>query len=220
MDHALFRDRYTHFDGDNTTVDINETRDFLIADGADSAYDAVFRDDGSYLYVAYGDKGIGGFDTQFLDKDYITNSKATFSLKDGARAYNLKLFDNDNELIVTTDKGFEIYNVEDSNELSFVTAYSTEGAKAGYSPQIEIYEDYLFFTDGYKGLKVFKLSSSYDPMLCGVAYFAPNSDPYKLAKVEDVDYFEIGNQVYIVIGASSYGVAMFKLKNMLFEHCK
>jgi len=205
---------------DVAIADIEETRDFLIADGADSAYDATFRDDGSYLYVAYGDKGIGGFDTHFLDKDYIANSKVAFSLNSGSKAYNLKLFDNGNELIVTTDEGFEIYNVEDSNELSFVTAYSTEGAKAGYLPQIEIYEDYLLFTDGYKGLKVFKLDSSYDPMLCGVAYFAPNGDPYSLAKVEDVNYYKTGNDVYVVVGVSSYGVAKFKLKDMLFKHCE
>ena len=205
---------------DITITDIDETRDFLIVDGADSAYDAAFRDDGSYLYVAYGDKGIGGFDTQFLDKDYITNSKKSFSLNSGTKAYSLKLFDNDNELIVATDKGFEIYNVEDSNELSFVAAYSTEGAKADYIPQIEIYENYLFFTDGYKGLKVFRLDRSYEPMMCGLAYFAPNNDPYKLAKVEDVNYYKYNDDVYIVVGVSSYGVAKFKLKDILFEHCK
>jgi len=208
-------------DVNKTVNDINETKDFLINEGTGYAVDATFRDDGTYLYVTHKDGGITGYSTDVLDKDIIYNSKSDITLQDNAEAYNLKLFDNDNELIVTTDQGIQIYDVQGDNSLSFIGSYKSEGSQKDYFQKVDMYEDYIFFTDGYKGLKVLKLNSSFEPMLCGVEYFAPKDKPYELAKVESVKhYVDTEGYVNLLVGVSSYGIVKFKLDDILFEHCK
>jgi len=207
-------------DVNKTLNDINETRDFLISEGTGYAVDAAFRDDGTYLYVTHKDMGITGYSTDILDPGIISNSKLDITLQDSAEAYNLKLFNNDNELIVTTDQGIQIYDVQGDNSLSFISSYKSEGSQKDYFQKVDMYEDYLFFTDGYKGLKVLKLNSSFEPMLCGVEYFAPKDRDYELAKVESIDHYIENGEVNLLVGVSSYGIVKFKLKDILFEHCK
>jgi ligand-binding sensor domain-containing protein len=205
------------FQGCSRIVDIDEDTDFLIAEQSGYSVDAVFRDDGTYLYVAHKGNGISGYKTDILERDVIKNSSTTFSLKDGQSAYNLKLYNNNNELFVTTDKGVLIYDVGSSrDELSYVSEYLSEGAQKDYYPAIDSFEDYIFITDGYKGVKVLKLNNSFHPMLCGVEYFAPNNNDYELSKTTSVKY----DKGYLYVGVTSQGIAKLKLEDLLFEHCK
>jgi hypothetical protein len=205
-----------------TVIDINATRDFLIAEGGGSAIDAAFRDDGTYLYVSHGDGGITGYRTDILDPAIIDAGKTVFAMQNGAKAYNLKLFNNDNELFVTTDRGVQIYDVGNAlDSLSFVGEYTTEGAQAEYHPAIDFYEDWIFLTDGYKGLKVLKLDNSFTPMLCGVEYFSPVGNPNSLAKTVSVSHrLDADGRVELLVGVSSYGIVRFRLDDLLFAHCK
>jgi len=209
-----------NIDLNKTVNDINGTRDFLINEGSGYAVDAAFRDDGTYLYVAHKENGITGYSTDILDPSIISNSKLDIALQDSAEAYNLKLFNNDNELIVTTNEGIQIYDVQSDNSLSFIGSYKSEGSQKDYFQKVDMYEDYLFFTDGYKGLKVLKLNSSFEPILCGVEYFAPKGRDYELAKVESADHYVENGEVNLLVGVSSYGIVKFKLDDILFEHCK
>jgi len=76
----------------------------------------------------------------------------------------------------------------------------------------------LFFTDGYKGLKVFKIGTSFEPMLCGIKYFSQKDDLASLAKVNSVKYDKSSNQIFV--GVDSYGIVKFNLDDILFRHCK
>ncbi len=201
----------------NVSIDINASKDFIIQESTGTVIDAIFRDDGTYLYLGHKRDGIYGYKTDILDKNDVTSSKKIFTLKDDAQAYNLKLFNNDNELFVTTDSGVLIYDVGSAvDNLSYVSEYKSEGAEADYYPYIDFYQDYIFFTDGYKGIKVLKLDNSFHPMLCGVEYFAPSNNPYELAKTTSVKY-DNGN---LYVGITSYGIVKFKLDDILFNHCK
>lgn len=198
------------------TDNINAS-DFIINENSGIAIDATFRDDGTYLYVGHKGDGIYGYKTDVLEQSDVENSKKIFTLKDNDEAYNLKLFNNDNELFVTTNSGVLIYDVGNAvNDLSYVSEYKSEGAQTDYYPYIDSFGDYLFFTDGYKGVKVLKLDNSFHPMLCGVEYFAPAEKPYELAKTTSVKY-DAGN---LYVGITSYGVVKFSLDDILFQHCK
>ena len=198
------------------STDLNVT-DFIIQENNDTATDAIFKDDGTYLYVAHKNKGIYGYKTDILDKDITTNTKKIYTMKNDREAYNLKLFNNDNTLFISTDKGILIYDVESSTQdLSYVSEYKSEGSKKDYYPYVDSYQDYIFFTDGYKGIKILKLDNSFHPMLCGVEYFAPKDNSFELAKTTSVKY----DNEYLYVGVTSYGIVKFKLNDVLFEHCK
>lgn len=196
--------------------DINES-DFLILEGTGLSISSEFRDDGTYLYSSMGSGGISGYKIDVLDKDIISDSLKTFTLENSAEAYNLKLINNDNELFVTTDRGVQIYDIGNSVDvLTFVSEYKTEGAQSNNYNKLDFYNNYLFLTDGYKGLKVLKLDDSYNPMLCGVEYFSPKDSPFELAKVNSVKY----DSGFLYVGIDSYGIVKFKMEDILFEHCK
>lgn len=205
------------FSGCLRTSEINSSKDFIIDEQSGSVVDARFRDDGTYIYVAHKEGGIYGYKTDILDKTEAMTSQKIFTLKDTQEAYNLKLYDNDNELFVTTDKGLLIYDVGSSRDnLSYVSEYPSEGAQKDYYPAIDSFEDYIFITDGYMGVKVLKLNNSFNPMLCGVEYFAPNDSDYELAKTTSVKY----DDGYLYVGVTSQGIAKLKLEDLLFNHCK
>ena len=203
------------------TYDKNiSSKNFLIDEETGKSISSAFRKDGTYLYVAKDSEGINGYDISILDSAVI-GDPTVFALKNGESAYNLKLANNDNELFVTTDKGFQIYNLtSNSNSIEFVSEYDTEGAKIGYYPKIDFYSEksLLFFTDGYKGLKVFKIGTSFEPMLCGIKYFSKKDDLASLAKVNSVKYDKNSNQIFV--GVDSYGIVKFNLDDILFRHCK
>ena len=197
--------------------DINSTRDFIIQEQNGSVVDATFRDDGTYLYVSHKEDGVYGYKTDILDRDETMNSRKKFILENNETAYNLKLFNNDNELFITTNRGVLIYDIGSSSQnIKFVSEYRSEGAQTDYYPYIDSYQDYIFFSDGYKGIKVLKMDNSFHPMLCGVEYFAPRNNSYELAKTTSVKY----DNGELYVGISSYGVVKFKLDDILFKHCK
>jgi len=194
--------------------DINSSTLLIEADNS-QAISSSFRNDGAYLYVSTKDS-IVGYDLDILDKDKILSSKTTYTIQNAEEAYNTLLINNDNELFVSTNKGIQIYDVDNSNNLNFISEYTTEGANTNYYPRIDFYDNYLFFTDGYKGLKVIKYDDSFTPMLCGVEYFAPKDNPEELAKVNSVKY----NNGYLYVGIDSFGIVKFKMEDILFKHCK
>ena len=176
---------------------------------------SAFREDGTFVFVS-STNTILGYDLDILDKTNIDNTKTSFTIQNSESPYNLKLVNNDNELFVTTNKGIQVYDVSNSNNLNFTSEYTTEGAEDDYYPKIDFYNNYLFFTDGYKGLKVLKYDDSFNPMLCGVEYFAPKDNPEELAKVNSVKYIN----GYLYVGIDSYGIIKFKMEDILFKHCK
>lgn len=199
------------------TTTIKESSDMLLNEQNGSASDAMFRDDGTYLYIAKKSDGIVGYKTDILDKNIIKNSQKQFVLKDNQEAYKLKLVNNDNELFVTTDKGVLVYDVDNSsNQLTFVNEYTSEGAQKGYAPSIDFYNDFLIFTDGFQGVKILKLDNNNQTSLCGLAYFAPQNQSFDLAKTTSVKY----NQGDLFVGISSYGIVELDFNDLLFKHCK
>jgi len=209
----------------NCTLDAAQitSDDFLIAgvpnptQATHFAVDATFRNDGTYLYVANKADGVTGYKTDTLDATEIANSLKSFTLERTLEAYHLKLFNNDNELLVTTNQGVQIYDVGSAvDTLNFVSEYTTQGAELDYFQDIDTYDNFVFLTDGYQGVKVLKLSNSFEPMLCGVEYFAPKDKPFELAKTTSIKY-DNGN---LYVGVSSYGIVKFALEDILFEHCK
>jgi len=209
------------FNDCNLTRELNASTDFLVSPEFDgdiagkSIYSSAIRKDGTYIYVS-SDDAIYGYDSSILDRNNIISSKTAFVTEGTQKAYNLLLVNNDNELFVSTDKGIQIYDVDNNNNINFISEYPSEGARVGYMPKMDFYDNYLFFTDGYKGVKVVKYDSSFQPMLCGVAYFAPRNNSEELAKVNSVKY-KNGN---LYIGVDSYGIVKIKLNDVLFEHCK
>jgi hypothetical protein len=146
----------------------------------------------------------------------INNSKTNFSMQDDAEAYNLKLFPNSNELLVSTNKGLYIYDITNDEDLTYISSYPTEGSKKDYYPKIEFADDFIVYTDGDKGIKILKLDSSYNPMLCGAKYFSSSSSTQDLAKVTSVKY-ENG---ILYVGFDTYGISRYRFKDLLFRHCK
>ena len=206
-----------NFNGCIRSREFEASKDFIIDEQSGAVIDATFRDDGTYLYVAHKDAGVYGYKTDILDKVETMGSQKIFALKDTQEAYNMKLYNNDNELFVTTDKGVLIYDVGSSRDrLSYVSEYLSEGAQKDYYPAIDSFEDYIFITDGYKGIKVLKLNNSFHPMLCGVEYFAPDNNDYELAKTISVKY----DDGYLYVGVTSQGIAKLKLEDLLFRHCQ
>ena len=212
----------------NTTTEVNVTNyfpktltenDFLITDSGKSISSA-FRKDGTFLYVSKEDS-IKGFDITILNKDYITNNAIDLNIKNNEKPYNLLLTNNDNDLFVSTNNGIQVYDVSnDPTILNFISEYTSEGAALNYYPKLYFYssKSLLLFTDGYKGIKILKYDSSFNPMLCGVAYFAPLNDSSAQAKVSSVYVDETTDEVYI--GIDSYGIIKTKLNDLLFRHCK
>jgi hypothetical protein len=193
-----------------------KSSDMLIKGDSNTSISAYFRDDGSYLYVTNKADGITRYDLRTPTQADINNSKKTFTLKDNAEAYNIKLFPNSNELLVSTDKGLQIYDITNDDDLTYVATYPTEGAKISYLAQIEFANDFIVYTDGDKGLKILKLDSSYHPMLCGAEYFASASSTQDLAKVTSARYLN----GFLYVGFESYGVSRIKFEDLLFKHCK
>jgi len=201
----------------STMSDLDQRANFLLNGIHGYAVDATFRDDGTYLYVAMKTAGIQGYKTDILDAKEMNASIKNFTLHHQTEAYNLQLFNNDNELLVTTNEGLQIYDVGSAvDHLSYVSEYKTQGASVDYFQDIDTYNDYVFLTDGYQGIKVLKLSNSFEPMLCGAEYFAPKNNPYELAKTTSVKY----DSGYLYVGIASYGIVKFKLQDILFSHCR
>ena len=195
------------------------TEDFLIVN-QNKSFSSVFRKDGTYLYVSQENK-LKGFDISILNKNYISSTATDLPIQNNETPYNLLLTNNDNDLFISTNKGIQVYDVSnDPSILNFISEYTSEGATLNYHPKMYFYsqKSLLLFTDGYKGLKILKYDSSFNPMLCGVAYFSPLNDTSAQAKVNSVYVDETTDEVYI--GIDSYGIIKVKLDDLLFRHCK
>ncbi len=197
-------------------TDLN-TSAMLIQENNGTNISAVFRDDGSFVYVANAAAGINRYDLSVPTQADINSSKATYTLENSQEAYNLRLFPNSNTLLVTTDKGLQVYDITNDSSLSFIGSYPLEGAQQSYFPDLDLEGNFVVVTDGYKGAKVLKLTSGYIPELCGVAYFAPSNNPEELAKVTSVKYTQEG---VLYIGLESNGVLKMRLDDLLFRHCQ
>jgi len=191
------------------------TSNFLIPPTGAPSISSAFRKDGTYLYVSQVST-IDGYDISILDQTNILASKFSFTPANNESVYKLLLINNDHQLIAGTNKGIQVYQIDNSNQLNFLNEYSTEGATDGYYQDMLILDNFLIFTDGYKGLKVLKYDDSFNPMLCGVEYFSVSSNSNEIAKVNSVAY-ENG---YLYVGVDSLGIIKFPFTDILFQHCK
>ena len=200
----------------NPNDDINNTL-WITGDGG-SVYSQAFSSDGENLY-ATKDNIIEKYNLSSL---LNISTPITFTIK-AQKGYNLKMITKNgiDELFVSTNEGVELYDVLNNGDLEFVSEYTTEGAEDGYLPKMSFIgeKNILLFTDGYKGLKAIKYDYSNNPMLCGVGYFYPLGDVTKLAKVTSVDTYKENNEYYVIVGIDGFGVAKFKLNDLLFKHC-
>ena len=198
----------------------DENNTLLIQGDGGSVYSQAFSSDGENIYATKNNI-IERYDLSSLP---VTLS-GTYTIK-GDDAYNLKMISHNgiDELFVSTNKGVELYDVLNNRDLNFISSYNTEGAQIGYLPKMSFISDknILLFTDGYQGLKAIKYDSSFNPKLCGVGYFSPYSDKTKLAKVTSVDTYKdnTDGQYYVIVGIDGFGVAKFKLNDLLFKHCQ
>lgn len=200
----------------------DENNTLWIAGDGGTVYAEEFSSDGENLYATKSNT-IERYDLSSL---LVISTPANSYNIQGKDAYNLKMITSNgaDELFVSTDEGVEVYNVLNNYDLSFISKYTTAGASEGYLPKMSFVSEknILLFTDGYQGLKAIKYDYSYKPKLCGVGYFYPYSDPTKLAKVTSVDAYKDNSdgEYYVVVGIDGFGVAKFKLKDLLFKHCQ
>jgi len=202
---------------DPNKCDINRTiTSYDVILNAATGIDVAFRNDLSYVFLTDG-VAINGFDTSIMDSTYIGGSLTPTTPDGNDKPYNLLLVKNDNELFVSTDKGVQVFSVDNTNNLSFISRYDTEGAKIGYYPKIEFLpdKDLLILSDGYSGIKVLKYDTSFQPMLCGAIYFSSTYSS-QLAKVNSFDYYN----GYLYVGVDSLGVVKLNFDDIIFTHCK
>ena len=197
-------------------IDANAT---LIQNSSGYSVSSLFRDDGSFLYVANKDAGITRYNTQTPTQADINAS--TFTLENNAEAYKMALYPNSNELLITTDKGLQIYDITNNETLAYTASYSMEGSTKDYFSDIAIVnteanKNFVVLADGFKGIKIIRLDSSYNPELCGVEYFATANDPTSLAQTTSVHY----DGEYLYVGFSSEGVKKIRFLDLLFRHCR
>jgi hypothetical protein len=202
---------------DCTLVNNIYDTDILLPATKGVATSIAFRNDGTYMFIAQ-DGSIDRYNITTLNPDIISSTRTTFAPSGSASAiYTISLTNHDSELFAGTDSGIQLYSLDNANNLSYVSEYTSEGATLEYYPQLIQYQDFLIFTDGYKGLKVLKYDSNTNPMLCGVEYFYPPNNPTQLAKVNSVKMDEYG---YLYVGIDSLGIVKFKFNDILFKHCK
>jgi len=204
----------------NPNDDQNNT--LLVPGDGGTVYSEAFSNDGNNLYATKSNT-IERYDLSSL---LVSSTPvATYNIK-ANNAYNLKMITNNgtDELFVSTDKGVEVYDILNNNDLMFRSEYDTAGAMRGYLPKMSFISEknILLLTDGYQGLKAIKYDESYNPQLCGVGYFYPYSDSTKLAKVTSVATYKNINDgnYYVIVGIDGFGIAKFKLNNLLFKHCE
>ena len=206
----------------DSDYDTNNT--LWIPGDKDTVYSEAFSSDGENLYATKKNI-IERYDLSSLITGGAQKPTDTYNIK-AANAYNLKMITNNgaDELFVSTNKGVEVYDVLNNYDLAFKSEYNTSGASVGYLPKMSFISEknILLFTDGYQGLKAIKYDESYNPKLCGIGYFYPYSDPTKLAKVTSVASYKdnTDGNYYVLVGIDGFGVAKFKLDDLLFKHCQ
>jgi len=208
-------DAKDNFSDCNLTTDINSSS-ILIQNNSGYSVSSLFRDDGSFLYVANRDAGVTRYDLRTPTQADINSSKTTFKLQENAEAYNLLFYPHSNELLVTTNLGLQLYDITNNEKLTFNAAYKTEGAKSDYFQKVIMGNGYVILSDGSKGIKILKLDDSYTPMLCGVEYFSDAGDPSSLKRVTAIEY----DNATLYVGFESGGIESYLLDDLLFRHCK
>lgn len=199
----------------NLSRDINSST-ILIQNSSGYSVSSLFREDGSFVYVANKEDGLTRYELTTPTQADINSSKTLFTLQNGAEAYNLAFYPNSNELLVTTNQGLQLYDVTNDENLTFTSSYKTEGSKNDYIQQVKIADRFVVLSDGTKGVKILQLDSSYTPILCGVEYFADPNDPSSVQKTTALLY----DQGRLYIGLESGGIVNYRLEDLLFRHCK
>lgn len=203
-------------------VDLNDTnRVNTTAIGSDTHASAVSSNQ-KIVYVADGANGlisvdISGAEPQILKTTLLQNSEM---------AYNLHTVPNSNELYVSTDKGIQIYNTDNSGNIVFRGLYATEGSRAnvlGETLRVSLSDNHkaLFIADITGGMKIIDISDSTNPELCGGAYFSAAND-FERTAVRDVVLLEKSDgtkQVYIANDSNGL-IVIDDASDLLFEHCK
>ncbi len=174
------------------------------------------------IYIADGSSGVKSIDISGAVPIQIDS----IALKHGTSAYDIHLAPNTSELYVSTDKGIEIFNSDDTGVLEYRGHYLTEGSRAnalGETVKVDRSANAkaLFVADVTGGLKVLDVSNSSYPRLCGVAYFGVGSIAQRSA-VRDIKLHELQNgakKLYIANDSNGL-IVIDNVKDTLFEHCK
>jgi hypothetical protein len=174
------------------------------------------------VYIADGSSGVKSIDISSSVPVLID----TIALRHGTSAYDIHLAANSNELYVSTDKGVEIFDSDDTGVLQYVGHYLTEGSRAntlGETVRVDRSENAkaLFIADVTGGVKVLDISDSSYPRLCGVAYFTVG-DIAQRSAVRDLELYELENgDKKLYIANDSNGIILIdSIEDILFEHCK
>ncbi|MEA2111695.1 MAG: hypothetical protein U9P71_06580 [Campylobacterota bacterium] len=174
------------------------------------------------VYIADGSSGVKSIDISSSAPVLIDS----IELQNGTSAYDIHLAANSNELYVSTDKGVEIFDSDDTGVLKYVGHYLTEGSRAntlGETVRVDRSKNAkaLFVADVTGGVKVLDISDSTYPRLCGVAYFTVG-DIAQRSAVRDLELYELENgDKKLYIANDSNGIILIdNIEDILFEHCK
>ncbi|NPA10895.1 MAG: hypothetical protein GXO62_01465 [Epsilonproteobacteria bacterium] len=205
-------------------------------------FDTALRRSTAHIYTSCADGNIYYADISSFEPNTILGTITAKSLPTGSSPvvpYDLLITSDEDYIFTSTNTGIMLYKFDNANNIigadrsstsySYdltlsasaiypISTYFSEGAKDSYQPDLEFIEDkkLLIFTDGYRGVKVLSYKSSYEPMLCGVAYFNNPNDQTHYAKVTSVKY----QDGYLYIGLENNGIVKTTLDDILFKHCK
>ncbi len=205
-----------------TPFELNATRKINSTAIGSDTHSSVVASNQKIVYVADGVNGllsvdISGSQPQILSTTPLNNSEI---------AYNLHMVANSNELYVSTDKGIQIYNTDNTGVIEYRGSYSTEGSRAntlGETLRVSLSKNHkaLFVADITAGMKILDITDSTNPTLCGAAYFS-GANIIERTAVRDVSIIERDNgrkELYIANDSNGL-IYIDDAKHLLFEHCK
>ena len=172
--------------------------------------------------VVYGinNQGINVIDTTNLNQFMPINNNSPKPLDNNDIGYELKLFPNAHKMVVSTNKGIQIWDTTNPEDLKFLSRYDTSGAKddtTGENIRIAIddTETKIYIADIYEGIKIIDIKESTNPKLCGLIYTS-GENPQEVTANRDI-LFDDGK---LYITNDSNGLISIDANKFLFKHCK
>ncbi len=205
-----------------SAVELNASHRFNATAIGSDTHSAVMASNRKIVYAADGAAGIIAVDISGSAPTVL----GTTALYNTQSAYNLEMVANSNELYVSTDEGVQIYNTDNSGAIVFRSFMPTEGSRAntlGETLRVSASANNraLFVADITGGIKVFDVSDSANPKLCGAAYFSAANLAERSA-VRDVYLQEHtdGRKTLYIANDSNGLIQLDDASDLLFDHCK
>jgi len=203
-------------------LDLNDTHRVNSSAIGTDTHSIVASSNKKIIYVADGVNGLIALDISTVTPQVIH----TLKLDANESAYNLHRTPNSNELYVSTDKGIQIFNTDDTGNVVFKGSYKTEGSRSntlGETLRVSRSQNSkaLFVADISGGIKVVDISDSTNPRLCGAGYFSAQNVSERSA-VRDVILQEFAgtNDTLLVANDSNGLLKISNVSDLLFNHCK